>query len=202
MVNIKGVTLSGLTLGVTVLILQLFLFISADWVFGAAAVTAKEILLIYFILQVAVYSTMGIPEIFYKPLSELKTVFLYFILTVIVASFLKHTIIMGMMASFEPLRAVAGFGFIYIFVKVFTEETIFRDILPKQVGHRVAQLLFALFHIAILSVKFAPSIAQMLIGLVFLYVLGSIWYRIYISGGAPASIGSHAGWNSIAGGLI
>ena len=202
MVNVKGITLSGLTLGITVLILQLFLFISADWVFGASAEIAKEILLIYFILQIAVYSTMGVPEIFYRPLSEMRTIFLYFILTVIVASFLKATVIMGMMASFEPLRAVAGFGFIYIFVKVFTEETIFRDLLPKQVGHKVAQVLFALFHVAILSVKFAPSIVQMLIGLVFLYVLESIWYRIYLTGGAPASIGSHAGWNSIAGGLI
>lgn len=194
----------GLTVGLVIIIIQLFLLISADYVFGELATKAEKILTLYILIQVAVYPALGYPSFYAEKITGKAFVsfLLMFFLTVITATFFRSTGILGLMASLDPLKAVFGFGFIYVFQKVATEEGIFRDVFPRYIGYFWSNVLFAVFHTAMLTALFNPTALQLFLGVGLLFVLGSIWGYIAQRQGTVSAIGSHAGWNSVAGKLL
>ena len=194
----------GFTIGIAVLLIQLFMLISSEFIFGAFAPKAEKILTVYIMLQAMAYSTLGLPKLFTSEFSRkyLMSFVIFFGITVIVAKFMEGSAVMGVMASMEPLKSAIGFGFLYIFVKVATEENIFRDLLPRYIGHLWSNVIFSLFHVSMLTFLFSPTFVQMLVGLGLLFTLGMAWSYIFKSHGIMASIGSHLGWNSVAGKLL
>jgi len=186
----------NITIGVIIVILQLFLFVNADWIFGVYASTVKNTLLVYLVLEALILATLNVA----LPTIELTIdKFAWFAIFFGITSFVMLVLpshIAGMLATFEKVRVAVGFGILYGFVKAFIEEVIFRKLLPKVMGlgDLISNVLFGLFHVSMLTMM-GLSGTQLLTGFIVLTLLGLIWAKIRDIGGIMGSTGSHLAYN-------
>ena len=121
----------GLTVGVAIIIITLFLFFNADLAFGAKAAVARNILLSY-MLAIALLSA-----VFNAPVPAIRsppTDLINFIIGFVVTAVVVVTIPQLFIASITPVVAALSFGFLYAFITAFYEEVIFRDLIPLRIG--------------------------------------------------------------------
>lgn len=177
-----SLTPKRISIPVVVLILQLFLFISAGRIYGAGAETARSLLLAYMLMTVSVAVFTGIRPDMVKGLFNPLNFFIFFIGSSII--FITLPLITGL-ATIGTASAIQ-YGIIQAFVVAYTEETVFRGILPQFFGDLSSNILFGLFHWA---------------------VSGSFWFVIFATGagllfafirdrfGLYASMGVHSAFN-------
>ncbi len=198
-------TKAGITVGVSILILELFLLINASAIFpNGQAVT--NVLMVYLILQCTVLAAFakGLPTLSATPdmlilslVGFLGTAFLVTIIpSAITGAFDIVSISSSVLTTSLLLFAVA-----YCFVKAFIEEVIFRGILMDQVGLLPQALMFGSFHFAMLSAGGASFLA-VIVGAIVLTSLGIVWGKMTQAGGILLSTGSHVAWNLAAIGVL
>jgi len=191
----------GLTIGLVVLIIQLFLWVNVTWIFGAYAPAVERTLLLYLLMQaltLAVYGgTLGTD----KPSEGI----LQFIIGFSVTSMIMLPLVFiapgvtAFLASFEVVVAVVGFGMLYAFVKAYVEELVFRDILPLRagLGDIASSILFGGFHASALMLAIPPKTGfEIFIGFALLATLGYIWAKVVRDRiGIMGATGSHTAYN-------
>lgn len=184
-----SLTPKKLSIPLIVLVLQLFLFISAPRIYGAGAGTAQALLVAYMLMTVSVIVFTGIkPEMVKGAFNPLGFLILFIGSSIIFLVFPKFL-------GFSTLGVASAiqYGIIQSFVVAYTEETVFRGIFPKFFGDIFSAILFGLFHWAV-SGSFIFIIFATFAGLLFALIRDR--FGIY------ASIGVHSAFNLKALGLL
>lgn len=186
-------------LGVAIVLLTLYMYVQASFVFGEFAEIARSVMLTYIVLGVTVLTITGARlKVFSASPAEFVLFTAGMIATLLVVAIIPKTATNATLASFE-LQGI-GFGFIWAFVKAFWEEVIFRGALskistgvfaPLAVG---SNILFGLFHLGVFGVTW--------VGVVLLVGLGVVWTLVARRFGLMAAVGSHFGYNMGALGLV
>jgi len=183
--------------GIAIILLQLWLYINADYVYGPYAGIVKNVMLAYFIL-LALLSPFVIKILMDIGPKDIPNFSIGFITTAIVMFAIGSiTLITGEVEG--GLALALGFGLLHSFVKAFNEEVIFRGVLPKIMGGGlwpdiISSVLFGLFHVAVTGAAWYA--------IIFLSVLGFVWamMRNYI--GIMGTTGSHFAYNLAALGVL
>lgn len=197
----------GITAGIVILILQIWMFVSSDFLFGAYAEIAETALIIYMLMFAYVMASYRSAF----PTAEVSvTNFFWFIaafgVTFFVVAFFPAQFT-AFIASIEAVKVVIALGLLYAFVKAFIEEAIFRQILPEGtsfvpgIGKFWSSILFGLFHVAVLSAS-GLGIVSLIFALVWLSLLGYIWAIAKPFIGILGTTGSHFAYNLKALGVI
>ena len=171
-------------IGMLVLFVQLFLYINASAVYGEFAAVAKDTLLVYIIMLTSIVAVTGSrPDIIKGGFDRSYNFFLLFFAT----SFLLVTI--PWIGGQFGLQNEGGIGVILlqVFAVAYTEEVVFRGILPEFLGDLSSNGLFAVFHYAVYGGSIPLVFFAFILGLVFAII------RQYF--GITGAIGAHAGWN-------
>ena len=181
-----------LTVGILVTLIQLFLYINADWIYGPYADQARNVLLAYFILTTVVLASFAV-KLPTLDVGEkgLYNFFVGFVLTSVFMLLIPKAL-QARLASIETTAMALGFGLLHGFVKAYNEEIVFRGILPKALGGGLyadvlSNILFGLFHLAVTGASL-PAIF-------LLSILGMIWAFIRNRIGLMGSTGSHFAYN-------
>lgn len=195
----------GMSLGIFAVLIWLFLWTQADYVFGPMAAQARQTMTLYFFLLL-------IPLVVFREsipgskenIRSLMPFILTFVVTLVVAMLFRTFV---MEASIEFYTLILGYGLLYGFVKAYIEEIVFRWVLPKAgLGDIAASILFGLFHLAVVMMAgmAAPWWAIItLMGLGFAWTLVRRAFMQFGTGGAIAAcVGSHFAYNIVALGLI
>lgn len=217
--------------GVIVLLSILFMWISADFIYGAYADMVRQTMIIYFFTFLLVYTAVN-----GKPKSMDGESLWNFILGFIATS----VILLGLSFVIAPLLSAAniaepvviasisitglGFGVLHGFVKAYIEESVFRWALPKlaNLGDIISNILFGVFHTAVLVTVTIPALVvdgtladlgaanwtYAIMPVIMLVVLGFVWS--YIRGtnggglgwGIMGATGSHMAYNLFALGIL
>ncbi len=208
--------------GVVLFIAQVFVWISADLFFGAFAETARQIILIYFILWLMVRVSTGTRpaamEVKHGGFQNFIALFLvtavFFLVLMMVAPAFGTSAEIAIASI-----SVAGFGYgmLHGFIKAYIEEDLFRDAIPKAgLGTIISNILFALFHLSILVMFTIPSwVAEGILPslgaanwqyaispVIMLFILGLIWSQVRKNYGVLGSTGSHFAYNLFALGTL
>lgn len=188
----------GVAIGVIFMIIQAFLLIGSNWIFGAYAAQIQTQLFVYLLLMVVVMASLAAPSptIVGETINESSVSVWNFILLFVLTSILVLPIPNQIAGSFDAIKLAVGFGLFYLGTKVYIEEIIFRDLLPKKamLGDVWSNILFGIFHIAVNGVT--VPIMFMLMG------LGFIWSKVRDRFGLLGSMGSHLAWNLKANGVL
>ena len=185
---------SSVSLGLFVVIVQLFMLVNPSVFFGAEkAEHFRMIILIYL-----VFMTVGfaLPDLRLKLFSvSLKRAFpkmLFFGVVTYIATLFLAVFLVNV--KFAPLLdfSVIGFGIVMLdsFIVAVAEENVFRIILPYFLSDFSSNSLFSLFHWQVYSTN--------VLALFMMFLLGYVWTflkRMYSPNDGVANIGSHAGWN-------
>lgn len=200
-------TKSGLTIGIVILIAQIWLLVSADALFPGMEIW--KIMMVYLVMQALVIASLDltIPTLSTGVLG-LTHFFIGFGITALIVMLIPQ----GLTGSLEVLSidwtlgvtiVMFTVGILYAFIKAFVEETVFRFALERKAGltRLTVAVLFGLFHGAVLSIGGA-AITSILFGMFFLAVLGYVWSLFYDHFGILGATGSHLAWNISALGLL
>ena len=174
------------SLGLIVLLLQIFLFVNSSLVYGAAAEVIRDSLVVYILMQAFIFAA------FDKKLPTVSlsagSVRLFFMSFAIAGLFflLLPVVILG---GIEDIIVGLGFGIFHAFVIAYTEEVIFRWVLPIQLklGDLWSNVLFGLFHLAVYNAN--------IVAVLFAIVLGFVFSAIRARFGLMSSIGVHTAYN-------
>jgi len=187
----------GLTVGVVIILITLFMWVNAPALFGSMAEQAKNVMGLYLVMLAVILAAFQIkmPTLNYD-----ITSLIYFVIGFGVTVFVMLIIpvnFKAMLASFELITAVS-LGFLYAFVKAFIEEVIFRDILPLKVGigDVASSILFGVFHFAMLW-SLGATLPVMIAGMITLSLLGYIWSQVRQRLTLMGAVGSHFGYNMV-----
>lgn len=205
--NIKSLGIQNLNVGIIVLIIQLFMFISADLFFLDYAQQVREILIIYFILYLMVWVTLGGRPVGIDRKETFYSFLLGFFLTsaVLLIVFLPqaHTAALTEVMPQASIASAMGFGLLHAFIKAYIEEDVFRVALPRYFGDIISNILFGIFHLSVLMTIAGLSLLQAILPVCLLVVLGFIWAYIFRNNfGKMAAVGSHFAWNLFAYGIL
>jgi len=208
-----------LSLGAVIILLMLFILVSADWLFLEYASSIRQEMFIYmflFIIPIAVWR-IGLPSLKQR-VSSLSWFAVGALVTIVVFMMLDQLKILpgAAMASFETITAATGgtvlatAGVIIVGIKAYVEESVFRNFIPNfmlmanKFKYVIANLLFGLFHISVSMLRVAAGVITyadlpLIIGM--LVMLGFVWTYAYKTGGIMLATGSHFGFNIVALGL-
>ena len=199
---------SKLSLGLIILIIQAFLWINAEWIYGSYAEVVRTTLTIYFILFIIVALPFGrkIPT-FTSGVSGLSKFLAGFFLMFVIVSLLLigKVFTAAELASLEAVKLALGFGLLHGFVKAYIEELVFRYFLPfaAGLGDFISNILFGVFHA---SVAFMSGNPAPISTVVFLIVLGFVFSIIRGKGnkglGLEGATGAHYAYNLFALGAL
>jgi len=214
----------AMSAGVPIMLSILFMWISADFVYGEYAEMVRNTMMIYFFLFLIPYTVLNqTPK---SVMSEnIWNFFIGFLGTGTVLFIITQGIgIFGTTAVLsEPFVATItvtgiGFGVLHAFVKAYIEESVFRWALPKYagLGDILSSVLFGLFHLSILVSFTIPSMvaAGTLTDMgamnwtyagmpvITLTALGVGWSKVRDTIGVIGSTGSHTAWNMFALGIL
>jgi len=183
--------------GIAIILLQLWLYINADYVYGPYASIVKNVMLAYFIL-LALLSPFVIQILMDIGFQDVPNFSIGFVITAIVMFAIGSiTVITGEIEG--GLTLVLGFGLLHSFVKAFNEEVIFRGVLPKLIGGTmvadvVSSIVFGVFHVAVTGASWYA--------IIFLSILGFIWSQMRRYIGVMGTTGSHFAYNLSALGVL
>lgn len=184
-----SITPRKISIPLIVLLLQLFLFISASKIYGAGAEQAKALLIAYMLMTVSVAVFTGIrPDMVKGQFNPLNFFIFFFGSAVIFLAIPK----LNLFATLGVASAIQ-YGIIQSFVVAYTEETVFRGILPQFFGDISSSVLFGLFHWAV---------SGSWIFIIFATIAGLLFSLIRDTFGIYASIGTHSAFNLKALGLL
>jgi len=191
----------GLSIGVIIVIVTLFMWVNTDVLFGPYAEQAKNVLLVYILMLTFTLAALGVrlPTI-QTNLVGLVNFLIGFGITLAILLPLRFFAVFA--SSFEIITAVS-FGFLYAFIKAFIEEVVFRDLLPLKagLGDKISSVLFGLFHFSMLW-ALGASLQVMIGGFILLSLLGYVWSQVRNYLGLMGSTGSHFAYNAIVLGAI
>ncbi len=180
------------SLGLLVILIQLFLLVNVDFIYGDQAPQMSRILNLYILLQVALLAFIAKKS----PtgdisLSRVAISSLVFGLFGVVISFIPAAITGSL-----TLPVLLQFGLLHGFVVAYTEELIFRWVLPIMIGigDLWSSVLFGLFHFAAYQASIPVILFAVFLGFVFT-LFRSRW-------GLMAAVGAHTAWNYKATGLL
>ena len=232
MLKVKPFVGAPLNMGLFVLVTQLLIWIAADALFGQYAVQVKEVLLIYFIaLLISMFGAMaaGKPNIL-RISGDRETLTNFLLGFMGTSAFLM--VLVGAGGAFGQLFTQAAvdiplgvltvtgisFGIYHGLVKAYVEEVIFRQILPRMLGvgaitkrtifgifrfgDLFSNILFAAFHLAVLTGPLGLTLAQSMAPLLLLFMLGMAWSKLRDVIGIAGSTGSHLAYNLFALGIL
>ena len=194
---------AGLTIGLIILIAEIFLLVNAEFAFPGQGDTIQKVMMIYLVMQALMIASLDLV----LPTLDLGiTGGIYFVIGFIITALVVVLIPAIIPGSLEVLQFVRGgialfFMMIYVFIKAFVEEVIFRGILENYLGRFVSAVLFGLFHAAVLSIG-NPALGSFMISMIFLMILGLIWSYMKDYFGILGATGSHMAWNMHALGLL
>lgn len=201
--------LKNLTLWVV--LIQIFLFLAAEWIYEGFAPTIRNVLAAYFFLLLLGLQVGG------ANIGELK---LYsampFVLGFAVTYAILYAIGPGvtgniLLGQIENVKIAAGYGLLHGFVKAYIEEVIFRWVLPFKagLGPILSNIGFGLFHVGVLAIQGTPLTGAIFVPVMILTGLGFAWHllawKVNIFGkplGIMGSTGSHYAYNLFALGAI
>lgn len=201
--------IARIPVGLWVMIIQVFLYIDASWIYGPFAAQVRDILSIYFILFLVVFVSLGtkLPTLNSKK-ESLRNFMFMFIVGVIVmmtlGSFLKgQGSLTGQFASIEVEAVAIAYGFMFLhgFVKAYIEELVFRYAIPAALNLKgrleiyaaiISSVLFGIFHTAVAAMS-ATAFAPLTI--IYLSLLGLVFYYIAKRFGIMGSTGFHFAYN-------
>jgi hypothetical protein len=204
--NILSV-LGKVPVGFWVLIIQAFLWINANWIYGPFAANVKEILQIYFIVFLLVYVSLGLKLPTLNRERETLANFMFmFIITAIIMVTAFSAALPGMLAfvaSVEPEAVAIAYGFVFFhgFVKAYIEEVIFRYAVPMAMklngklnvyGAIISSVMFGVFHMSVAFLSGNPYPVWMMI---YLSLLGLVFYAVATRFGIMGSTGAHFAYN-------
>lgn len=185
--------ISNISLGLVILLIQLFMFINTKLFFPENTAYWHDIILTYLVV-VAVF--FALPDFRSKMfnvrfIDAIKSYFLSFVITLVflglIAGILSLTDIFKINWSSIPL----GIIFLQVFVVAVIEELIFRDTMPKLVGVVTANILFAVFHWQVYQGNYLSLVIAFIAGLMFTYLR----MKSPNPEGNELNIGAHAGIN-------
>lgn len=183
-----------ISIPLVVLILQLFLFISAPTIYGAGAQTAQALLLTFMFMTVAGAVFTGIRPDALKSQFKPLNFFIFFIGSTLLFIALPFPSRLSLFATLGVASAVQ-YAIIQSFVVAYTEETFFRGLLPQFLGNDIIPaVLFALFHYSVSGGSIGFMIFAFVAGIAFSYIRD--FFGIY------ASIGVHSAFNLKALGVL
>lgn len=212
------------SVGTLVLLVQLFLWISADAVYGAFAEAVREVMLIYFIMFALGWVGQKIRPLQFSTGTGRETFTNFLFIFVITAAILLPLTATGIVSGvllrvtsgqfFFTAGAITitglGFGALLAFVKAWIEESIFRDLLPRiGFGDIASNILFGVFHLSILITFTIPGLITQgvlvdlgannfihaLAPVLVLTTLGFVWARVRNGWGIAGATASHTVWN-------
>lgn len=203
---------SNVSIGFWIMIIQVFLWINATWIYGPFADQVRNILQIYFILFLVVYVSAGLKlptlRTGNKSNESLRNFLFMFVAGMIIMQILhpflsSAQLAVGQFASVEVEAAAVAFGFMFLhgFVKAYIEEAVFRYAIPTLIGLKgklevygavISSVLFGAFHI---SVAMMSGTAPAWWTIIYLSALGMVFYAIYKRFGISGSTGFHFAYN-------
>lgn len=178
-----------IAVGIVIIILQLFVYVNADYIYGPYAGMVKNVLLVYFVLM-AMFSPVVIQILQRMGPADIASFSVAFIITAAVMLVVPVASITGEVE--KGLTLALGFGFLHGFIKAFDEEIIFRGALPQLMGGSIyadviSSIIFGVFHLAVSG----ANIFVMLL----LMGLGMVWALVRSRFGLMGSTGSHFAYN-------
>lgn len=200
MIKLPKPSTKGISIGLVIIMIQLLLLLWSDFIFGAQSSMIRNVLVVYFLMEVLVLASYGLTMPGIKAgLSEVIFFLIFFGLTAAIVIFIPK----GIMGAFDIISTGFTLGLIgYVFVKAFIEEIVFRQVLGDRIGGVAQAGVFGVFHFAILWLRPAATLPTVLFGTFFLAMMGYLWFLIYKRFGILASTGSHVAWNLSAVGIL
>ncbi len=189
---------SLLTLGVFVTILQLFLYVNAPLIFPEPYVPkVQSIILLYMIVNfgfsflyfyIPNIKAPLVPRDVTKPFWE--QLIWFFVSFFIFASLLKAIPLPNSSHIFQieqTLKIALPFMILFSFVVAYTEELVFRGILPRILTDIGSNILFGLFHFY----AYQGNMYSILIAIIFGFIFSIIRDKLGLMG----AVGMHTAWN-------
>lgn len=199
--------LNRMSLGLLVLLLQLFLFINISAFFPASMVSEMTILISTYLIVYGVL--MAVPDqrdkLLNAPLSQAK----YYVVTFLIAAAAFGILANFFLGSRTPdpgygvVTAISTVALSMILVHTvivaYVEEFFFRDFLYKQLGESAfwSSLLFGLFHFAVYDFNVIAMIVASLLGYFFLVIK-----RRFTPNSNIANVAVHAAYNVVIIGVV
>lgn len=188
------------------LIITLMVFIGSDYIFGPFGEIIRDRLLIIFVSLLLGGFILNITnKKVTLPTRDASKGFAVFALGALVTFFavtaLNAVLPANILKLTEPLGATtlpAGGGILVMLLIAYSEEFIFRFILPIGMGLKalVSSVLFSIFHIFVLLTSgYAATTTELMMTLGILFALGMVWSAMANRFGLMASTGSHWIWN-------
>ena len=187
-----------LTMGVFVTILQLFLYVNAGAIFPKPYVQqAQQIILLYMVMTfgfsflymyIPTIKKPLIPQAVQKPFwVELISFFVSFFIFAMVLKAVPLNTGTHVFAIENPLRIALPFLLLFSFVVAYTEELIFRGILPRIITDIGSNIIFGFFHFY----AYSGNIYSILVAIIFGFVFSIVRDHFGLMG----SVGMHTAWN-------
>ena len=185
------------SIGIIVAVIQVFLLINADFIYGEFVNQVRFVLTLYFFLYLIMVSPLGkkLPTFTQGP-QAIQNFIIGFIITAAVMTVIPLFLVKA--SSLEFVTLSLGFGLLHGFVKAYIEEIVFRYALPIAFGFGdiISSILFASFHISVIVLSGAAGLGfDMVFRFILLFALGMIWSFTRNRLGILASVGSHFSYN-------
>lgn len=177
-------------IGIAVAFIQLFLYINASAVYGDFAPQAQQTLTVYMLMLALVFGVTGMrPDIVQGGFERTYNFFLMFIATSMLLITIPWITGVGLQN-----QSNMGVIILQVFAVAYTEEVVFRGILPNYVGDIWSSGAFSIFHWAV----YGGSIGL----LMFAFILGLFFSVITHFFGLMGAIGAHSAYNLKALGVL
>ena len=197
--------INNLSLGLAVLLAQLFLFINVKAFFPQSMVAGMEKLIATYLILYAVM--FAIPDLrlkmFNEPFSTIKYYITTFLISALILSLLGNFFIGGRTSdpSLGVITAISTVALSLILVHsiiiAFIEEIFFRDFVAGKVGAFWSSLFFGVFHFAIYNFNLLAVLWASLLGYFFL-----VLKRRYSPQSNIVNIAVHAAYNVVVLGIV
>lgn len=189
-----------ITLGLLVSIIQVLMYVNADFFFETISQEMKSLLLLYFIMSFAFTMTTNVvPSAQSRaPIPGFLAFFISFFIAAAVFAALPtgpEQLGFAFQPAIQSVSAALPILLVFGFVISYTEEQTFRDQLPQAgFGDVLSSVLFAFFHLAAYGAD--PT------GLVVAFVAGLVLAKIRDAIGTMGAVGTHTAWNLMVLGAI
>lgn len=178
-------------IGIAVLIVQFFLFINAEAVYGQEAAAAKDILEVYILLLTASIAITGVrPDIIGGDVDRLINFFFVFFVSSILLVAIPFVVQGWGLSAASSLHYIL----MQVFTVAYTEEVVFRAIFPEFLNDLLSAGTFGMFHWAVYGKSLLLVGVAVALGLMFAVVRDRF--------GITGAIGAHAAWNLKAQGVL
>lgn len=187
------------SIGLVVMLLQLFLYVNVKSFFHYAGSADDEILyqnqmrwtlLLYMVITFGVSMVMGgLPaEVKAPVIPQLLSFFIFFFIFAAMLWKMPITAVGSHMFQISDAVVIAlPIMLVFAFVVGYTEELVFRASLPKILGDLISNLLFAVFH----WYSYGGNVLAVAVAFIF----GMIFSLLRDKFGLMGSVGAHTAWN-------